>query len=233
MRWSSSRIATAAVLVAGLAALAVASRLLPTVPSIQPAPSSSTATAMPQTTRGVRLPDEIGRTLHQAQQQLRVIGLQGRASDQDPESPDALVVAQEPAAGLLLPPGGVVGLRTRTDLQPNGRARRLRLGRGAATSSYPVMALDPVSHQLTGVVTVPRGTDLEVWLEPTPGDRVNLLASTRQSDVCRPHDHNRRVRCAVFLEALAGEGAGAWTAHVVKHSAPSARVEITVAFQRV
>lgn len=231
MRWSSSRTATAAVLVGGLAALAVASRLLPTVPGIQPAPSSSAASAGPRTTRGV-LPDEIGRTLQQAQQQLRAIGLRGRVSEGDPQAPDALVVAQEPAAGLLVPLGGVVGLRTRTDLQPNGRPRRLRLGRGAATASYPIMALDPVSHQLTGVVTVPRATDLEVWLEPTPGDRVNLLASTRQSDVCRPHGHNRQIRCAVFLKALAGQGPGAWTAHVVKHSAPSARVEITVAFQR-
>jgi hypothetical protein len=36
----------------------------------------------------------------------------------DPQGGDAVVVAQEPPAGTLVPPGGMVGFRTMTGLQP-------------------------------------------------------------------------------------------------------------------
>jgi hypothetical protein len=229
MRVASGRTLIVALVLVGLAALVIASRVLPTPPSErQHAAASPTSAATPPPLRAVRLPDTVGRTLSQAQQQLRTRGLQGVASDHDPHTPDAVVVAQEPPAGVLVQPGSVIGFRTRTDLQPNGAPRRLALGRGPATARYPIIALDPPTHQLTVVVRVPPNTDLEVWLEPTPGDHLRVVASTRRDPTCQPLD--LQVSCWVSIGALTNEGSGAWTTHVVKRSSPPANVEITVTF---
>ena len=57
---------------------------------------------------------------------MRTGGLRGSAFERDPQGSNAVVVAQEPPAGVLVPPGSVVAFRTRTDVQPYGTARRLR-----------------------------------------------------------------------------------------------------------
>lgn len=84
MRVTSGRVATAAMLMVGLAALAQAERV------------------------------------------LRAGGLHGGAYARDPQDGDAVVLAQEPPAGTLAPPGGMVGFRTMTGVQPYGAARRLK-----------------------------------------------------------------------------------------------------------
>lgn len=217
-----------ALVLAALAVLVIAGRFLPTPPSgRRHAPASSTSAPAPSS-GAVRLPDLAGRTLSQAQQLLGAADLQGLASPQDPQTPDALVVAQGPPAGTLIPPGSVVGLRTRTDLQPNGATRRLALGRGPATARYPIIALDPTSHELTVVVRVSPNTDLEVWLQPVPGDHLHVVESTRRDSTCQRLD--RQVSCWVAIGALPNEPSGAWTTHVVKRSSLSANVEITVTF---
>jgi hypothetical protein len=230
MRLSSSRATTAAVLV-GLAVLAVAGRLLSTAPSTQrPAttatPTSAGATA--PTTRGVVVPDAIGRTLAQATTVMVVAGLQGAATDRDPQAPNAVVVAQEPAAGELVPPNSVVGFRTRTGVQPNGTPRRLRLRRGPTTAKYQVVAPDPARHQLTMVATAPRASDIQVWLETGPSKRLPVLATTRDATTCHPT--GAQTRCVVRFPALEAEQPGVWTVSVAKDSSLPAAIRITLTF---
>lgn len=182
MRVTSGRVATAAMLLVGLAALAQAERV------------------------------------------LRAGGLHGGAYARDPQGGDAVVVAQEPPAGTLVPPGGMVGFRTMTGVQPYGASRRLRLGTGPTGATYRIVAPDPATHQLTVAVVAPRAAELEVWLEADAGSRLPVLASTRQRPWCRPS--GAKVRCRVRLGVPVQ---GLWTAAVVKDSTPPAAVEVTVA----
>jgi hypothetical protein len=177
MRMTSGRIATAATLLIGLAALAVAGRLLPSAPSTQdPAATATTGAATapvirtaPGNTRGYAVPDALGRTLAQAERVMRVGGLRGSAIERDPQGPNAVVVAQEPPAGVLVPPGSVVGFQTRTGVQPYGAPRWLRLGRGPTSAAYRIVTPDPATHQLVVAVVAPPAADVQVWLEPGPG----------------------------------------------------------------
>jgi hypothetical protein len=57
---------------------------------------------------------------------LRAGGLHGGGYARDPQGGDAVVLAQEPPAGTLVPPGGMVGFRTMTGVQPYGASRRLK-----------------------------------------------------------------------------------------------------------
>jgi PASTA domain len=149
MRVSSSRAATAAALIAGLAVLVLAGRLLPTTPSAH-RPATPTSAGVPAGTvriiplrdvptstivGGVRVPDAIGHTLARATSVMRTASLQGVATEHDPQPPAAVVVSQEPPAGVLVPPGSVVGFRTRTDVQANHAPRRLRLPHGPTTTT--------------------------------------------------------------------------------------------------
>ena len=83
MRVTSGRAATAALLLVGLAVLALASRLLPSTPSAQ-RPATTAATLAPAirtapgNTRGYGVPDVLGHTLAQAE---RIIEIQGKVSE--------------------------------------------------------------------------------------------------------------------------------------------------------
>src|SRR6266536_1490293 len=190
MRRPSSRTATVAALIVGVAAVALVGRLVKPPASIQPSsvPATTSSTIPPAATIvQIRVPDEIGQPLGRAQQQLRAAGLKGVAYDRDPQGPQALVVAQEPPAGELAPPGSVIGLRT--------------------------------------------GTDLRVWLEPGPGERLHVTDSTSHDPSCKPLD--QQVSCWIELGELPAEGAGAWTMHVAKRSTLAVTVEITVTFERL
>jgi hypothetical protein len=136
----SSRAATAAAVVAGLAVLVLAGRLLPTTPS-RSRPATPTSAGVPAGTvkiiplrevptstivGGVRVPNAIGHTLARATSLMRAGGLHGVATEQDPQSPAAVVVAQEPPAGTLVPPGSVVGFRIRAGGVTSGPDLRRR-----------------------------------------------------------------------------------------------------------
>ena len=97
---------------------------------------------------------------------LRAGGLHGRAHQRDPQGRDTVVVAQEPPGGVLVPPGSVVGLRTRSGVQPYGAPRQLRLGRGPTTAAYHMVAPDPARHRLT-VGREPAA--VEITVGSTPG----------------------------------------------------------------
>lgn len=67
--------------------------------------------------RSVDVPDVVGLTLAEAIRRLETVGL--RVVDNgtppgDPDSENAIVTAQEPAAGASVPPGSCVGFRTET-----------------------------------------------------------------------------------------------------------------------
>jgi PASTA domain len=232
MRVASSRATTVAMLLVGLAVLAVAGRLVGTAPSAG-RPATSAATIPPATTATtvnmVEVPDAFGRTLAQAKTVMRAAGLQGAADERDPQVPGAVVVVQEPAAGNRVPRHSVVGFRTRTDVQANGVPRRLRLGAGRTTAAYLVVAPDPPTHQLTVVVTMPRAAQVKVWLETEFNSRVPVVASTHDPTTCKPT--RGRVHCVVQFGAVpAGGELGIWTAKVAKHSWAPAVMEVTVRF---
>lgn len=233
MRRSSSRVAAGAALVAVLVLLVVVGRLLAVTPSVQrPAMPTSAATTA-ATTRGVRVPDVIAQTLARATTVMRAAGLRGVANDRDPSVPNAVVVAQEPPAGQLVPASSVVGLRTRTDLQPNGRLRRLRLERGPTTATYPLVAPDPARHRLAVAVRMSRTADLQVWVETGAGTRLPVLGGDGlgPASACLPVGGQAGpVRCVARLGGLDAEGAGVWAVNLFKRSSPPVSVEVTVTF---
>jgi hypothetical protein len=227
MRVTSGRAATAAMLLVGLVVLAVAGRLLPSTPSAQRpattgATSAPTIRTAPGNTRGYAVPDVLGHTLAQAERVLRTAGLHGSAHERDPQGRTAVVVAQEPPAGVVAPPGSVVGVRTRTGVQPYGAPRPLRLGAGPTTAAYRIVAPDPATHQLTVAVVAPRVADIEVRLEASSGSRLPVLASTRDARWCRPSQG--KIRCRVRL----GLPQGVWTVSVAKRTALPVAIEVTV-----
>ena len=242
MRVSSSRAVTVAVLVVGLAGLAVAGRLLPTIPSAH-RPVTPTSAGVPAGTvrvipvrdvptstvvGGVRVPDAIGHTLARATSPMRAVGLRGVASERDPQIGTAVVVSQEPPAGVLIPRGDVVGFRTRTDVQANGSPRRLRLGRGPMIWGYQVVAPDPARQRLTVVVAMPPVVELQVWLATVSGRRVPILDTSSGTTPC--HTTGGWSRCVVGVGMLDGEEPGVWTATIAKQSTAPAAIQVTVTF---
>jgi hypothetical protein len=242
MRLSSSRVATAAALVAVLAVLVVAGRLLPTIPSADRSTTPSSVEVPAGTVRSippqdvptstivgaVRVPNAIGHTLTRATRLMRTAGLRGVAAEHDLQSAAAVVFAQEPPAGVLVPSRSVVGFRTSTDVQANGSPRRVRLGRGPTTATYPVMAPDPARQRLTVVVTMPAAVELQVWLATVAGRRVPILDTGSATPPCHPT--GGRSRCVVGLGALDGEDPGVWTATIAKQSSVPAAIQVTVTF---
>jgi PASTA domain len=229
---ASSRVATVAVVLVGLAALALAGRLVRTTSSAE-RPATSAVTIPPAATATtldtVEVPDAFGQTLAQAKMVMRAAGLQGAADERDPQVPGAVVVVQEPAAGTLVPRDSVVWFRTRTDVQANGVVRRLRLGAGQTTATYLVVAPDPPTHPLTVAVILPRAAAVKVWLETEFKSRVPVVGSRQDPTSCTPA--GGQVRCVVRLGAVnAGGELGIWTARVAKHSSPPAVMEVTVRF---
>jgi hypothetical protein len=159
---------------------------------------------------------------------MRAASLQGVATERDPQIGTAVVVAQEPPGGELIPPGSVVGFRTRTDVQANASPRWSRLGLGPTNDLYQLVAPDPARQRLIVVVTVPRAIDVQVWLQTGSGKRLPVLGSTRDAANCHPI--GRKSRCVVRFGALAREEPGMWTATIAKQSSPPAVIQVTVTF---
>jgi hypothetical protein len=234
MRMASSRVTTVAMVMVGVAALAVAGRLVGTAPTVGHRDTNAATTppvATATTLDTVEAPDAFGQTLARAKALMRAAGLQGMAEDRDPQRPGAVVVVvvQEPAAGNRVPRDGVVWFRTRTDVQANGVVRRLRLGAGPTTASYLVVAPDPPTHPLTVVVTMPRAAQAQVWLETEFGLRIPVMGARRDPTSCQPT--GSQVRCVVQFGVInAGGELGIWTAKIAKHSRPPAVIKVTVKF---
>jgi hypothetical protein len=225
MRVPSGRAATAAAVVAGVGVLALAGRLL--LPAASPAsrpPRSDGAT----TSTVAVVPDVLGQTLPEAEALVRAAGLRATTAAGASRGARAVVVGQAPAAGRQVLATTVVGLGTRTGVQPNGATRRLRLAAGPTTATYPVAALDPSRHTLTVVVTTPRAAEVAVWLADRSRHLLPVLAPSRPPGVCRPA--GGQVTCVVPVGAAGLEGSGVWTAGVAKRSARPAVVEVTVTF---
>jgi len=227
-------LATAAAVALGVGVLAVAGRLLPTTPSAQSPPTTASVSVLPDRpapttipTVGVRVPQVIGRTLAQARAIMREAGLSSGAHERDPQTANAVVVAQEPPSGAWVPPNSRVGVRTRTDVWPNGRPRRLRLGPGPTVAAYRVVVADPMHHPVTVAITMPATVDFWAWLDTGPSRRLPVLDSADGSGTCRPV--SREFRCQVRLEAL-HEEPGVWTVSLAKRSTQPAAIQITVTF---
>jgi PASTA domain len=211
----------------------VIGRLLPTTPSApspatDPTPAPAIRTA-PGNTRGYGVPSVLGHTLAQAERVLHTGGLRGVAIEGEPQGSSAVVVAQEPPAWATVPPGSVVGLRTRTDIWPNGTSYPLRLWHGPATASYRIVAADPAHEALTVVVTMSPAVHLRVWLHTRQARRV-LVDIAAGLESCRPV--NRGVRCLFAFGALGGEEPGVWTVGVAKRSARPAAIQVKITFAR-
>jgi len=230
----SSRLVTAGVVVLGVGVLAVAGRLLPEIPSA-PGPATTTTAStvfagpMPSATppaQGVLVPQAMGQTLGQARALMRRAGLPAEAVERDPRDAGAVVVGQEPPAGVRVPPHSPVGFRTRDDVWPNGITRSLRLGPGRATARYRIVAADPVHDDLTVVVTAPREVDLRVWFQ----FGVGRLPLVEHSEGCRPL--GRRTRCALDFGAFPAADPGIWTVGAGKRAGPAAAVQVIIRFTR-
>jgi PASTA domain len=235
MRAPSSRPATVALVVAVLAVLVVAGRLLESLPNATPPATSSAPAAGP-----LRLPDLIGQPLAQASTVLGQTGLKGvvqaqislQGVVQHPKTPSgsAIVIAQDPRAGERVPPTGVVHVWINTQVQPNNTPRRVRLGAGPATAAYPIAVPGTATHQLTVLVAMPAAARVAIWLEPPGLDRRLPVAGTPGGTGCQPN--GAQVHCqTVFaaLDALDAEDSGLWRVQLAKHSALPADVQITVA----
>jgi PASTA domain len=233
MRWSSNRTAIAGVLVAGLVVLVVMGRILAATSSIERPATSSAATSAAPTSAGIRVPDVVGQPLATATALMRTAGLRGVADDHDPSAPGAIVVAQEPPAGQLVPGNSVVGFRTRDDLQPNGTLRSLRLEQGTSTATYPLVAPAPARHRLVVAVRTSGPADLQLWVETGSGTRLPVLDGdrSRPAAACQPAGMRPgSTQCVTRFEGLEAEQAGVWAVNLLKRSAPPVTVEVMVTF---
>jgi hypothetical protein len=230
MRGPANRLVTAAAVVVGLAVLMVAGRLLPIRPE-----AGSPATTIPRTTatsigrEHVLVPQVVGRTLAKAREVMRKAGLPSGAVEIDSQAPNAVVISQEPPAGIRVPPRSPVGFRTRSDVWPNGAPRRLRLGGATPIASYRIVAADPVHDALTVTVTLPRTLELRIWLDPGSSySRLPVLDTADPPPNCRPAGDARR--CQITFAALGDAPVGVWTVGVATHSTGAAAVQVTVEF---
>jgi PASTA domain len=219
----SGRLAIVAAVVAGVAVLAVAGRLLPVTPSARPPAAPTPAAAA--TTLGMLVPRVVGRTLGTATETVHRAALDGGAVELDPQAPGAVVVAQDPPAGFRVPPGSRVSFRTRTDVWPNATPNRLELGAGRTSADYRVVAADPARDRFSLALTLPSSADLRVWLQIGTGRRV-LLEHTNELGICRAR--GGQTRCSLSFSGPLGEEPGIWTVNLAKRSTPAATVRITV-----
>jgi hypothetical protein len=117
---SGPRLSLVAMVLVALVGLAVVGRMLgldPAVPSTSTQAPTLTSTAVQpvetSTSRGVLVPDAVGKSLAEGRRLMRRAGLRGAAIETDPQAPTSRIFGQEPPPGVWVPPGGVVGFRTK------------------------------------------------------------------------------------------------------------------------
>jgi len=128
MRWRSGPGLVLAIVIVALGALAGMGRILdldPGVPSTSTQAPTLTSTAVQpvdtSTSRGVLVPNAVGKSLAEGRRLMSRAGLRGAAVETDPQAPTSRIFGQEPPPGVLVPPGSVVGFRTKpfTDFLPD------------------------------------------------------------------------------------------------------------------
>jgi hypothetical protein len=229
MRVTSGRVATAAMLLVGLAVLAVVGRLLPSTPSAQrPATTAATGTTSapairtaPGNTRGYGVPDVLAGPWFRPSGCCALGSARCRHRGGPPgrqrrrRRPGAARLGGRAAREC----GGVSDQDRRAALR---RAPSAAVGAGPRTAAYRIVAPDPATHQLTVAAVAPRAADIQMWLARS-SSRLPVLASTRDAKWCRPS--HGRIRCEVRL-GIPVEGV--WTASVAKRSALPAAIEVTI-----
>jgi hypothetical protein len=107
------------------------------------------------------------------------------------------------------------------------RSRVLRFGNAKGTRRAKIEALDPSQHPVTVRVALPRRTDVDVWMEPTAGSRIDVLDRSNRSD-CKGRDS--RDVCVIRYGPLERRSAGLWTLFVRKLSIGPTLIRVSVAF---
>jgi hypothetical protein len=235
MRVASSRVATVAMVLVGLAALAVAGRLVRTAPSAEHSATSAAVTIPPAATAttldSVEVPDAFGQRLAQAKMVMRAAGLRG--GGRGSRSPGPWGGGCGAGAGRRHPgPTGQCG-----GVSDQDRRAGQRRGAPVAAGSWPdhhdlsggcARSADPPAHDGRDL---PRAAGVRVWLETEFKSRVPVVGRRQDPTSCKPA--GGQVRCVVRLGAVnAGGELGIWTARVAKHSSPLAVMEVTVRFAR-
>ena len=138
MRWRPGPgLTILAVLIVALGVLAVTGRMLVSDPAVPPTstqappltaglvehlePATTSRMLVPEpepvlertTSRGVLVPNVVGKSLAAGRRLMKRAGLRGSAVDRDPQAHDSVIYGQEPPPGILAPPGSVVGFRTK------------------------------------------------------------------------------------------------------------------------
>jgi hypothetical protein len=108
------------------------------------------------------------------------------------------------------------------------RRRIIRLGRGAGSKTVPVEALDPASHPLSVRVDLPHRADVDIWLQDSAGQVIEVLIGDRRAD-CRRHGD--RDICLVRYPLLPAHSAGLWTLFAQKLSEGPAVVRAAITFE--
>jgi hypothetical protein len=104
----------------------------------------------------------------------------------------------------------------------------LRLARGRSTARFEITA---VPHDTWDVrITAPASADFEVDALKSDGERLSLLETTHQREVCATT--SRRVHCFMRFAVGANQTPGRWTVIAKKHTGPATTMRIQITFHR-
>lgn len=97
--------------------------------------------------------------------------------------------------------------------------------------SYPIEALDPVTHTFSVMLVAPPKTELGLWVTTPYGANLRVLDSTLADPSCQ--QDQQRLACRLDFPTLEAQRPGVWDAHLRKLSSPPAKVEVTFSFRVV
>jgi hypothetical protein len=107
------------------------------------------------------------------------------------------------------------------------RERVFRFSDEPGVRKATVEGLDLATHPLTVSIDLPRGAQVDVWMQKTPDGTLEVFDHAENR---RCKARNGRERCVVRFGLLEGTSAGVWTAFVRKLSSGPARIRISFAF---
>ena len=104
----------------------------------------------------------------------------------------------------------------------------LRLAREHSTAHFVITA---VPHDIWVVrISAPASADFEVDALKSDGERLSLLETTHQREVCATT--SRRVHCFMRFAVGANQTPGRWTVIAKKHTGPATTMRIQITFHR-